>query len=80
MADAKSEILARRDEDMIPHEAAMQAYSEDDRVFEEGAALTHEIRFRTRDGLGIRRSSPRGRLAPGAAGSASRVSRFPWGS
>jgi PAS domain S-box-containing protein len=48
----KSEILGRRDEDLIPHAAAMQAYAEDDRVFDEGVALTRETQFRTRDGLG----------------------------
>jgi len=48
----KSEIVGRRDEGLIPHEAAMQAYAEDDSVFEQGTALTREIRFRTRDGLG----------------------------
>jgi len=48
----KSEILGRRDEDLIPHAAAMQAYEEDDRVFADGVALTRETRFRTRAGQG----------------------------
>ncbi len=48
----KSEILGRRDEDLIPHAAAMQAYEEDDRVFADGVALTRETRFRTRAGNG----------------------------
>jgi PAS domain S-box-containing protein len=48
----KSEILGRRDEDLIPQAAAIEAYAEDDRVFAEGVALTRETQFRTRAGLG----------------------------
>jgi PAS domain-containing protein len=51
---SKGEILGRRDEDLIPYATAMQAYEEDDRVLDEGVALTREMRFRIRTGTGDR--------------------------